>query len=157
MTTTFAFSDLEPNYQYLLQEADEAMDMAYAPYSGFTVGAALLAEDGQVITGSNVESASYGGTICAERSALLRANALAMRKFKAIAVIAKGKNADTVEVTSPCGICRQLLFEFSQISGIDMDVIMSNTKMDKIIVAKISELLPMGFGPKDLGIDVTKY
>jgi cytidine deaminase len=152
-----AFSDLEPNYQYLLQEADEAIDMAYAPYSGFSVGAALLSEDGQVITGSNVENASFGGTVCAERSALLRANALAMRKFKAIAVIAKGKDFDTTEVTAPCGICRQLLFEFSQISGIDLDIIMSNSKMDKIVVAKLSQLLPMAFGPKDLGIDVSKY
>ncbi|NQV90968.1 cytidine deaminase [Candidatus Woesearchaeota archaeon] len=141
----------------LLDAAEKAMKTAYNPYSHFMVGAALLSQDGKTFTGSNVENAGYSATICAERSAIVSANAKGIRVFDKVAIIAKGETFDTKDVTSPCGVCRQMLFELSQISGKDLEVIMSSTKKDKIIISTIKELLPLGFGPKDLGIDVKKF
>ncbi len=141
----------------LLNAAEKAMEKAYNPYSNFYVGAALLTTDDKIITGANYENASYGNTMCAERSALLRANAEGYRKFKAIAIIARGENFDMDQPISPCGACRQSLFEASQISDVDIEVIMSNTKKDTVIIKKISELLPYAFGPLDLGVNIEKY
>ncbi len=152
-----SYEQLEEIQRRLLNEAAKAMDTAYNPYSNFYVGAAILSQDGIIITGSNVENAAYGSTICAERAAILRANAKGIRIFEKIAIIGKGKDFDTTEVTAPCGSCRQMLFESAQISEKNLEVIMATTKMDKIIVATIEELLPLAFGPKDLGIDIKKY
>jgi cytidine deaminase len=91
----------------LLQAAWQVRDQAYAPYSGFFVGAALLAEDGRIFTGCNVENISYGLTNCAERVAIGAAVAAGVRKFLAVAVV-----ADTSVPISPCGACRQVLAEF---------------------------------------------
>lgn len=156
-TSSLTYESLTENQKKLLDEAEKAMDRAYNPYSGFSVGAALLTKDGRVITGANVENAAYGSSICAERSAILRANAEGHRTFKAVAVIAKGKNSDTTEITAPCGECRQVLNEFAQVSEYDFDVILSTTKKDKIKILKLSQLLSLPFGPKDLKIDVRTY
>jgi cytidine deaminase len=155
--TNYGYDLLKDDEKNLLDEAEKVMRTAYNPYSRFYVGAALLAQNGRIISGSNVENAAYGSTICAERSAILRANAMGIRTFSKIAIIARGENFDTNEVTAPCGACRQMLYESSQISEKDLEVVMSTTKKDKIVIAKISELLPLAFGPKDLGIDVKKY
>ncbi|VDK86959.1 unnamed protein product [Litomosoides sigmodontis] len=117
-----------------------AMDRAYCPYSNFAVGAALLTKDGKVITGGNVENASYGGTVCAERSAVVRAVAEGHREFQVIAVCTA-----SAEPSSPCGICRQFLIEFG-----DMKVIMTSSLSDKRIEMQLSQLLPMAFTSKDL-------
>ena len=92
----------------LVAAATEARGRAFAPYSKFRVGAALLAEDGTVFTGCNVESASYGLTICAERVALVKGISEGRTRFVAVAVV-----ADTHRLTPPCGACRQLLWEFA--------------------------------------------
>lgn len=154
---TIVFNNLTDQYQHLLQEAATAMEKAYNPYSHFYVGAALLTTNNTVIGGCNIENAAYNPTICAERSAFALAMTQGYRTFTAISLIGRGKDFESTEVISPCGICRQVLFEASQISNVDIDVIMSNTKMTKIIIATISELLPLAFGPKDLGIDVTTF
>ena len=91
----------------LISAATAARLEAYAPYSNFKVGAALLAKDGRVFTGCNVENLSYGLTICAERNAIFAAVAAGVREFEAIAVV-----ADTRESVSPCGACRQVMAEF---------------------------------------------
>ncbi len=148
---------LTTSQRELLQQAKLVMETAYNPYSRFYVGAALLSRDGQIITGSNVENAAYGSTICAERSALVRANAQGVRVISKVAVIGRGDKFDTTEVTGPCGSCRQMLYETAQISERDLEIIMATTKMDKIVIATIGELLPLAFGPKDLGIEVKKY
>jgi cytidine deaminase len=132
----------------LIEAAVRAMDTAYSPYSGFSVGAALLTTGGDIITGSNVENAAYGSTICAERAALLRANAMGHRAFTAIAVIARGRDGPTLTVTAPCGACRQMLFEASCVGRQDFEVILASTGREKIIVTTINELLPLPFGPK---------
>ncbi|VDM97020.1 unnamed protein product [Thelazia callipaeda] len=95
------------DFEGLIQAARDAMSQAYCPYSNFNVGAALLTADDKVITGVNVENASYSAAICAERCALARAVAQGHRKFEAIAVCAA-----PAEPTPPCGICRQFLIEF---------------------------------------------
>lgn len=95
----------------LLDAAREARKNAYAPYSGFLVGAALAARDGRVFVGCNVENASFGGTLCAERVSLGAAVASGARDFCAIAIVGGAEGADPTEPCFPCGICRQVLAE----------------------------------------------
>lgn len=82
---------------------------------------------------------------------------MGIRTFYKVAVIGRGDKFDTVEVTAPCGSCRQMLYESAQISEYDIEVIMATTKKGKIVIATIGELLPLAFGPKDLGVDVKKF
>jgi cytidine deaminase len=119
----------------LVAAAREARARAYAPYSDFHVGAALEAADGTLFTGCNVENASYGLTICAERVALFRAIADGHRHFTRIAVV-----ADTATPTSPCGACRQVLYEFAP----DLDVVLAN--LTEITSRhRLADLLPDAF------------
>lgn len=112
--------------------------MAYAPYSRFQVGAALLCEDGTIYGGCNVENASYPAGICAERTALSKAISEGKRHFKAVAVVADEENG---RVTAPCGICRQSLAEFGNIN-----VYLSKPDMKTVVTTTIQELLPLTFG-----------
>ena len=124
----------------LIRAAAAARKMAWAPYSGFKVGAALEAADGRVFTGCNVENASYGATCCAERIALFKAVSEGITAFTRIAIV-----ATTQEPCPPCGICRQALYEFAP----GLEVVMANTR-GKVLVKKLRELLPLGFNKKDL-------
>ncbi|MCK4805571.1 MAG: cytidine deaminase [Candidatus Pacebacteria bacterium] len=154
---TITYEKLTKIQKELLDEAEKVMENSYNPYSHFFVGAALLTKNDKIITGTNVENAAYGSTICAERAAILRANAMGYNVYKAIAIIARGQDFDTKEVSGPCGSCRQMLYESSQVSERNLEVIISTTKKNKIIISSIEELLPFAFGPKDLRIDVKKY
>ena len=107
---------------------------AYAPYSGFKVGAALLTEDGRVYSGVNIENSSYGATICAERTAFVKAISEGEKQFTAIAVYAEGEEA------IPCGICRQFMFEFAP----DLIVITAEDP-DELHIRPLDVLLPEGF------------
>lgn len=122
-------------YEELLQEAKKASQLAYAPYSNFPVGAALLTTCGKIFTGCNVENASYGLTICAERVAVVKAVSQGYRDFKAIAIYAL-----TDEPVSPCGACRQVIMEF----GTGIDIVMGSST-GKYRVAAAGELLPGAF------------
>ena len=110
---------------------------AYAPYSGFKVGAALLTEDGRVYSGVNIENSSYGATICAERTAFVKAISEGEKQFTAIAVYAEGEEA------IPCGICRQFMYEFAP-----EIMVITGTSRDELNVRTLTELLPVGFGLK---------
>lgn len=125
----------------LLNAARQAASLAYAPYSDFPVGAALLTMDGEVITGVNVENASYGLTICAERTAITRAVAEGKRQFQAIAVWASQRPHGSV---TPCGACRQFLAEFLTP---DSPVIYSDAQTGEIKNLLMGALLPEAFGP----------
>lgn len=119
----------------LLAAARQAREAAYAPYSGFKVGAAVLTADGHIFTGCNIENASFGATVCAERVAIFTAVAAGQRQIKALAVI-----ADTPQPVSPCGLCRQVLAEFSP----DCQVIMANLAGEYQILT-LEQLLPSAF------------
>jgi len=122
----------------LIKAAIETSQNAYAPYSKFHVGAALLLENGDMITGCNVENASYGLTICAERNAIFHAVARNIRKFKAVAVVADGD-----QMPFPCGACRQVLSEFC---GPDTPIYIASIKSpDTIKTTTMGELLPHAF------------
>jgi cytidine deaminase len=123
---------------HLIAAATAARRKAYAPYSGFAVGAALLASDGQVYTGCNVENASYGLGVCAERNAIFHAVAEGVRRFAAVAVV-------TENGVTPCGACRQVLAEFNP----EMIVIVADLAGNSRFYA-LDELLPRAFGPSDL-------
>lgn len=148
------YDSLNKEHKELLDEAKKAMEKSYAPYSHFHVGSALRSFSGEIITGTNVENAAYSPGICAERSALARANILGETKVKTIAIIGKGDDFNTEDVVAPCGVCRQVIYEAAQRSDYDIEIIMSNSLSDKVIISTISELLPLAFGPKDLGIEI---
>ncbi len=130
----------------LIRLAFEAQKMAYAPYSRFVVGAALLAEDGRVFTGCNIESASYTPTQCAERTALGKAVSEGARKFSMIAIVGSKQGEHNALVTSPCGVCRQMLYEFC---SPDMPIIMAKSEEDYVEMT-LGQLLPLGFGAENL-------
>jgi cytidine deaminase len=125
----------------VLESARHVRLQAYAPYSGFQVGAALETPGGVIVTGCNVENATYGLTICAERVALVKAISEGERKFTRIAIV-----ADTENPTPPCGACRQILWEF----GGDLEIIIANLKEVKGI-HRLAALLPMPFDGRLLG------
>lgn len=152
-----SFAKLSRPNQELLEAARVAMESAYNPYSNFFVGAALRATSGEVITGSNFENASYSVTVCAERSAIVRASAMGHKTFSRIAVIGRGQKSSSKSIVSPCGVCRQVLMESAQLSNKNIEVIMSSSDMRSVVVATIRELLPLGFGPHNLGLDLRRF
>ena len=124
--------------EQLVQAAIAVRENAYAPYSNYTVGAALLGENGQIYTGCNVENASYGLTVCAERNAVFKMVADGCRKIEAIAVATENSG-------SPCGACRQVLVEFAQ----DIPIYLTD-KHGNATEKSMYELLPFHFGPEHL-------
>src|ERR1043165_2955403 len=126
--------------QELIDAATAVRENSYAPFSKFKVGSALETDDGRIIVGSNVESASYGLTVCAERVAVWNAISQGKRKIKRIAVV-----ADTEDLTPPCGVCRQIIWEF----GGDIPVIFANLH-GKVETVQMKELLPRAFDTKFL-------
>ncbi|GAB6109547.1 cytidine deaminase [Fusibacter bizertensis] len=126
-------------YKQLVENAYEAMNFSYSPYSNFKVGAALLTNSGKVYTGCNVEIASFGATNCAERTAIFKAISEGEKDYKAIAIVSSSR-----DFTYPCGICRQVIVEFSK----DIDIIVA--KDYDYEVYKIEELLPKSFTQIDL-------
>jgi len=131
--------------QELVTLAFEARAMSYSPYSKFKVGAALLAKDGTVYKGCNIESASYSPTNCAERTAFFKAVSDGITDFEAIAVVG-GFEADETPLCYPCGVCRQVMAEFCTS---DFRIIMGDSK-GNTHVATLDEILPHRFGPADL-------
>jgi cytidine deaminase len=131
---------MENDGKELIEAATRVRENAYAPFSKFQVGAALETDDGQIIVGSNVESASYGLTVCAERVAVWNAISQGKRKIKRIAVV-----ADTEDLTPPCGVCRQIIWEF----GGDIPVIFANLS-GKSETVQMKDLLPRAFDTKFL-------
>jgi len=124
----------------LIQKAIDSRKLAYAPYSHYAVGAALLSASGRIFTGVNVENAAYSGTICAERVAVVKAVSEGEKDFQAIAVVTE--NGGT-----PCGPCRQVLAEF----GLNTIVLIANESGDLLEEVTVSDLLPSAFTPNDLG------
>ena len=141
------YDDLDPADRELVDAARAACDTSYAPYSGVHVGAALRTKEGGIVVGSNVENAAYGSTICAERTAVGRANAEGARAFTAVAVAARGERLPPDQVITPCGSCRQVLYEMAALSGSRTRVLMATPGTDRITIATLDDLLPLPFGP----------
>jgi cytidine deaminase len=144
---------LQKKDQDLITAARKAAENAYAPYSGFAVGAAARSTDGKIHIGANLENASYGLALCAEVSALTAANTAGdYDRLEAIAIVGFGffPEVRASEIVTPCGRCRQLISESAQLSGLDIDVFMSSDDLQRIEHQKISELLPSAFGPESL-------
>lgn len=123
----------------LIDAARNAQELAYAPYSNYFVGASVLTESGKIISGANVENASYGLTVCAERIAIFRALMEAKGQIEAIAVVTKNGGA-------PCGACRQVMNEFNP----NMWVLIADPRGELLQETTLSKLLPHAFGPKQL-------
>lgn len=128
------------NKEQLIATATEAMKMSYSPYSGFSVGAALLCADGTVYTGCNIENASFTPTVCAERTAIFKAVSEGKRDFTAIAVVG-GKGGELRGYAAPCGVCRQVMSEFCDLET--FEVYLFDGKESKTYT--LAELLPASF------------
>lgn len=139
MSDNASFPPTDEIRQRLIEAAAEARAQAYVPYSHYPVGAAILTASGAVVSGCNVENASFGATICGERTAAVKAVSQGEREFRAIAVV-------TSNGASPCGICRQFLYEFEP----EMTVILADVEGEVCWEGPLSDLLPQGFGPKKL-------
>lgn len=144
-------SDINIDEKKLMRLAIKASENSYSPYSKFQVGAAILTESGEIYTGTNIENASYGAGICAERTAAVKAVSEGESRFLAIAIFGspEGATKDKLQLAFPCGICRQFLNEFSTEDTI---VLVGKTEEDYERFS-FKELLPHSFGPNDLGIE----
>lgn len=131
----------------LILEAKEAREHAYAPYSHFRVGAALLTKSGKVFKGCNIENAAYSPTNCAERTAFFRAVYEGEREFEKIAVVGGAEGTDADQTCAPCGVCRQVMMEFCNPETFQ---IILATSREQYEIFTLKELLPLGFGPDNL-------
>ena len=135
---------MQEQYKALITAAAGARELAYAPYSNFCVGAALLARDGRIFTGCNVENAAYSPTNCAERTAVFKAVSEGVREFAAIAVVG-GKRGEISPLCAPCGVCRQVLAEFCPP---DFPVILGTPENFRVYA--LNEILPLAFTAVEL-------
>ena len=132
--------------QELISAAMAQLERAYAPYSHFKVGAALLTEEGRIYTGCNIENAAYTPTNCGERTAFFKAVSEGERSFRAICIVG-GMDGVPTDYTAPCGVCRQVMMEFC--SPEEFEIILARGVED-YQVYKLKDLLPCGFGPGNL-------
>ena len=145
-------------YRDLIKRATAMLVRSYVPYSKFHVGAALMCKDGSIETGVNIENSSYSPAICAERTAIFKAVSEGKREFEAIAVVGckeehlsteEYKNGILPDYCPPCGVCRQVMREFTD--PLDFEIILAKSE-DDYKVYKLCELLPESFGPENLGV-----
>ncbi|MCI9362632.1 MAG: cytidine deaminase [Oscillospiraceae bacterium] len=130
----------------LIGIAIQQLKFSYTPYSHFKVGAALLAENGTIYTGCNIENAAYTPCNCAERTAFFKAISEGVHNFQAICVVG-GKNGELTEYAAPCGVCRQVMMEFCNPETFE---IILAVDPEHYQVFRLKELMPMGFGPANL-------
>ena len=130
----------------LIDTAIEQLKFSYTPYSNFKVGAALLAKNGEIFTGCNIENASYTPTNCAERTAFFKAVSEGVREFRAICIVG-GKDGKLTEYTAPCGVCRQVMMEFCDTKTFQIILAVDKERYE---IYTLEELMPLGFGPLNL-------
>ena len=130
----------------LIETAIEQLKFSYTPYSNFKVGAALLAKNGEIYTGCNIENAAYTPTNCAERTAFFKAVSEGIKEFDAICIVG-GKDGVLTEYAAPCGVCRQVMMEFCDPKTFRVITAISE---DEYLDKTLEEMLPYGFGPSNL-------
>ena len=154
ITTTFYqtdFSSLNSEEKDLVNRAKNSLEAAYAPYSGFLVGATVLLENGEIISGNNQENVAYPSGLCAERVAIFYAGAKFPNvKIKTIAITAVSKKFEIKDVISPCGACRQAIAEYEVKQENDIRILLHNPDDSILIVNSVSDLLPFMFKSKGL-------
>lgn len=157
MSRKITLAELDATDRRLVEMARDESSHAYAPYSGFAVGAAVRTKSGKTYAAANLENASYGLAICAEVAAATAANAAGDFDIEAIAVAGHKfmPPQDSTQVVTPCGRCRQVVSEAAQVAKTDVRVFSCNGDLSEIVESTISELLPMAFGPANLGIPDT--
>ena len=133
--------------EQLIKEALQARTFSYSPYSHYQVGAALLAKDGSIYTGCNIENAAYSPTNCAERTAFFKAVSEGKSEFCAIAIVGGSEDAEITQYAYPCGVCRQVMMEFCNPQTFQIIVAKSVTEYE---VRTLEELLPDGFGAANI-------
>lgn len=138
----------EEKIQQLIREAVKMLQRSYIPYSGFAVGAALLAADGRIYTGCNIENAAFTPTNCAERTAFFKAVSEGERAFSAIAIVG-GRGRTVTDYCAPCGVCRQVMMEFCDPQTFQIILAKNEAEYQ---VSTLQELLPEGFGPGNLKV-----
>lgn len=139
--------DLSTEQKKLMLEADKARNNAYAPYSKFKVGAALLLDNGDYVYGSNQENKAYPSGLCAERVALFSVGAqLPERKIKKIAIVGEGALLGKEDILTPCGGCRQVMSEFVEKQNESFEILMKNHDGSVLVFDSIDKLLPFTFG-----------
>lgn len=149
--TVYSYDECTELEKKLIDAAKEATSNAYAPYSEFYVGAALLLENGQIITGNNQENAAYPSGLCAERTAVFYANAqYPNQKIEALAIAAFNNGDFTLDITSPCGSCRQVLLEVESRYNSDVKILMYNRKDEVYVAESMNSLMPLSFDKKSL-------
>ena len=130
----------------LIDTAIEQLKFSYTPYSNFKVGAALLAKNGEIFTGCNIENASYTPTNCAERTVFFISVSEGVREFRAICIVG-GKDGKLTEYTAPCGVCRQVMMEFCDPKTFQIILAVDKERYE---IYTLEELMPLGFGPLNL-------
>ena len=133
------------DYSFLMEQAVQARENAYAPYSGFKVGAALLTMSGKVYSGCNIENAAFGASLCAERVAIFKAISEDENSFEAIAIV--GGKDELNKLCSPCGTCRQVMAEFC---SCDFKIVLGTPNDYKVY--KLSDILPLSFSSENLEV-----
>ena len=151
--TVYSYEECTEIEKKLIDAAKEATANAYAPYSKFCVGAALLLENGKIITGNNQENAAYPSGMCAERTAVFYANAqFPNQKVEAIAIAAFYEGNFTADLVAPCGSCRQVLLEVESRYKSDVKILMYNRKNEIFIAESMQSLMPLSFDKRALDL-----
>ena len=149
--TVYSYEECTEIEKKLIDAAKEATSNAYAPYSNFSVGAALLLENGKIITGNNQENAAYPSGLCAERTAVFYANAqFPNQKIEAMAIAAFYDGDFTLDTIAPCGSCRQVFLEVESRFKSDVKIMMYNRKNEVYVAPSMNSLMPLSFDEKVL-------
>ncbi|MEI6124727.1 MAG: cytidine deaminase [Bacteroidota bacterium] len=147
----FDSAELNPTDTLLLKKAEEALHLAYAPYSGFRVGAAILLQNGSIVIGNNQENAAYPSGLCAERVAMFAAaSQYPGVAFTAIAITAKAKNFIINNPITPCGSCRQVMAEYENVSKVPLRIILKGESGKVLVLENVGSLLPFVFTAQQL-------
>lgn len=141
------FRKLNEIQKKLILNAENVLRNAYDPYSQFYVGAALLTKKGNIYKGTNINICAYGG-ICAERSAICQMINNGEYSIEKMAIIAKSEHFKVKILSGPCGICRQMLWEFAELNKNNIEILISDSDKKKVLVTTIEKLHPVGFGPR---------
>lgn len=156
MIMKISFEKLDKIQQNIVNEAEKVIKNAYDPYSQFYVGAAVLTKKGNIYKGININTCAYN-SLCAERVAISQAVSHGEYVFKKIAVIAKSDFFEVKNLSGPCGICRQMIWEFAELVKKDIEIIVVDSEKKKALVTTIKKIHPYGFGPRLCGGKYEKY